>query len=378
MDLTGAPFLVTVIVVAVALPVADLLLWSRVRGPIPVRVLQRVGLLLVTQLSAVLMAGVLVNNQFGLYESWSDLLGTDQPGGPQVKQNPGGAAQPHGVAPSGSAQPDAPVALPGIGALPGSGRVRFETVTGPQSGITSKLWVLLPQGYDDPGSAHRHYPVVEFFPGYPGTPTTWLHALHLQDVMDAEVSAGRVPAFIAVLPTMNVAAPRDTECVDVSGGPQVATWLATDVPRILESQTRTLPRGNAWAMAGYSTGGFCTAKLLLTHPSDFGSGAVLAGYFSPSNDLTTGDLFAGQQALRDANDPMWLLKNRPIPTVHLLAVYSDQDLQSLAPTKAFLALAKPPLAVDEIVLPSGGHNTNVWLGVEPQVLRWLGSHLATA
>ena len=375
MDLTGAPFLVGVVLLAVALPVGDLLLWSRVRGPAGLRVAQRVGLLLVTQLSAVLMAGVLVNNQFGLYESWSDLLGTDQPAGGAARPTPATDAGPAASGP----QPNASAAaLPGIGPLPGSGRVRFETVTGPRSGITAKLWVLLPIGYEDPGATQRRYPVVEFFPGYPGTPTTWLHALHLQDVMDAEVGAGRSPAFIAVLPTMNVAAPRDTECVDVPGGPQVATWLADDVPRIVQAQTRALPRGRAWAMAGYSTGGFCTAKLLLTHPSDYGSGAVLAGYFSPSSDATAGNLFGGQSGLREANDPMWLLKNRPVPTAHLLAVYSDQDPGSLAPTKAFLAAAKPPLAVDEIVLTSGGHNTNVWLGVEPQVLRWLGSHLATA
>jgi enterochelin esterase-like enzyme len=375
-DLTGVPFLVTVVVLAAGLPVADLLLWSRVRGPRAVQVAQLLLLLLATQLSAVLVAGVLVNNQFGLYESWSDLLGTDQPAGGGVRPNPSAAAASPGTDTGGAPNPP-DAALPGIGRLPGGGRLRFETVTGPRSGVTAKLWVLLPAGYDDPGQAHRRYPVVEFFPGYPGTPTTWLHALRLQEVMDAEVGARRVPPFIAVLPTMNVAAPRDTECVDVPDGPQVATWLADDVPRIVESQTRALPRGQAWAMAGYSTGGFCTAKLLLTHPADFGAGAVLAGYFSPSTDVTTGDLFGGQAGLRDSNDPMWLLRNRPIPTAHLLTVYSDQDLQSLAPTKAFLAEAKPPLAVDEIVLTSGGHNTDVWLAVEPQVLRWLGSHLAT-
>ena len=63
----------------------------------------------------------------------------------------------------------------------------------------------------------------------------------LEEVLDAEVAAGRVKPFIAVLPTMNVASPRDTECVDVQAGPKVATWLAVDVPRLIAAQTRALP-----------------------------------------------------------------------------------------------------------------------------------------
>jgi hypothetical protein len=150
------------------------------------RDVQRLGLVTLCQVTAVLLTALVVNDQFNLYEWWGDLFGTDQ-----VQA---GAPQPR------------------------------ETVHGAASGITSTVWVLLPPGYDTAAEAARRYPVVVFLPGYPGTPTTWLHAMHLQQVLDGEVAAQRVPPVIAVLPTMNVAAPRDTECTNVPNGPQVAGW----------------------------------------------------------------------------------------------------------------------------------------------------------
>ena len=369
MELTGWPFATVVTVLALTAPAAVLSLWGRLRGGAVLRTVQRLGLVAWCQLSAVLVTAVLVNNQFDLYESWDDLFGADDGQGAPVQIDPTRAGSAHG----GSAAGDMPSANR-FGALQGSGRVMNERVRGPRSGVTSKIWVLLPAGYTDPGNASRHYPVVMFLPGYPGTPTTWLHALDLQRVMDAEVAAGRVPPFIAVLPTMNVAAPRDTECVDVVDGPKVATWLAQDVPQIVAAQTRALPPGAAWAATGYSTGGFCAAKLALSYPQTFASAAVLAGYFSPSSDLTTGDLYGGSELVRQQNDPQWLITHRAPPAVHLLTVWSAQDPETSGPTRSFLASVRPPLTADQIALSKGGHNTSVWLGVLPQVLRWLGAH----
>lgn len=384
MDLTGAPLLVVLLLAAVGLPAVAVVLWGRLQGPPTLRVGQRLGLVLAAQLAAVLAAGVAVNDQFDLYGSWSDLFGSDPVAAGAVVPAAGGTTD-GGTTDGGTTDTGATdTGTTDTGttdqgpALPGTGRVRVVTTTGPRSRVTAKVWFLLPAGYDDPANASRRYPVIEFFPGYPGTPTTWLHALTLEQTSDAAVAEHRLPPFIGVLPTLNVAAPRDTECTDVVGGPAVATWLAQDVPGFVSRWTRALPPGPAWATTGYSTGGFCAAKLLLQYPRTFGSAAVLAGYFSPSNDVTTGDLFGGQTALRNANDPMWLVQHRPTPPVHLLAVYSDQDPGTLGPTRAFLKAVRPPLTADEIVLARGGHNTGVWSQVEPQVLAWLGSHLATA
>jgi enterochelin esterase-like enzyme len=256
--------------------------------------------------------------------------------------------------------------MPGIGPLPGGRRIS-EVVTGPRSRIKATVWVVLPAGYNDPVNKDRRYPVIEFLPGYPGSPTTWLKALRLQETADAEIAAGRVQPFIAVLPT---------ECTDVPQGPQVATWLASDVPRIIAQQARTLPFGRNWGMTGYSTGGFCTAKLVLKFPEIFGSGAIMSGYYSTGVDATTGSIFGGSRAVMNANDPVWLVTHRTPPPVNLLAVYSLRDPGTLGPTQRFLAAVRPPLKVDVIRLTTGGHNTQVWLSVEPQVLDWLSGHIS--
>ena len=380
MELTGGALLALAIILAIAAPAATMLAWSRVRGVPVLRGAQRLALVAVCQLCAVLVTGVAVNDQFTLYESWDDLFGSNgtQTGAVQADPTEAGANSSAGGTSSGTNGATGASTGTGrnlFGPMPGTGRVLHEQIRGPASGVTAKIWVLLPADYDQPATATKRYPVVMFLPGYPGTPTTWLHALHLQQVMDAEVAAGHVQPFIAVLPTMNVASPRDTECADVPNGPQAATWLGTDVPAIIQAQTRSLPPGPGWAVTGYSTGGFCTAKLTLTRPTIFGSGAVLAGYFSPSNDITTGDLYGGNPALQHANDPQWLLTHRPTPASHLLTVWSAQDPETAGPTQAFLKAVRPPLKADEIRMAKGGHNTQVWLGVLPQVLRWLSTHL---
>ena len=368
MDLLGLPLLLLAIVLAVAAPVVALLLWGRVRGASAVRLAQRLGLVVLAQLTAVLLAAVVLNNQFAFYESWADLFGQGNGSG-VLQPMPDVAGQP---TPSGAAglQP-----LPGLRVIDGSSRITREEASGPRSGVKAEVTVITPPGYADASNATRRYPVIVFLPGYPGSPSTWINKLGLQRVMDAEIAAGRVRPFVAVLPKMNIAGTRDLECSDVSGGPPAGTWLGEDVPRIVASQLRTLPPGKDWAITGYSTGGFCSAKLALQYPHNYGSAAVLSGYFSPSTDAGAGGLFGGDQSLLHANDPMWIVQHGSPPPVRVLAVYSVQDPSTARPTEAFLAAATSRLSVQALKLAEGGHNTGVWEGVLPKVLQWLGKGL---
>lgn len=76
MSLTGTPFLYTTVVLAVVALILPLVLWSRVRGPKPLRAAARLAMLLFAQGTAVTLIFVLVNNQNNLYDNWADLLGT--------------------------------------------------------------------------------------------------------------------------------------------------------------------------------------------------------------------------------------------------------------------------------------------------------------
>ena len=203
--------------------------------------------------------------------------------------------------------------IPGLRQITGAPRVVREDVRGPASHVQAEVTYLTPPGYGDPANAGKRYPVVMFLPGYPGTPSTWINKLGLQDVMDAEIAAGRVQPFMAVLPKMNIDGTRDLECSDVTGGPAAGTWLGVDVPRIVQSQVRALPPGPDWAVAGYSTGGFCSGKLTLQYPQTFGSAAVLSGYFSPDTAAGAASLFGGDTQKLHANDPMWLVRHGTRP-----------------------------------------------------------------
>ncbi|MFC6704691.1 hypothetical protein [Flexivirga alba] len=76
MSLTGQAFYYTMIVATLLGIAATMLLWGRVRGVIALRGLQRIAMLLICQLCAIAVTMTWVNDHFGLYASWSDLLGT--------------------------------------------------------------------------------------------------------------------------------------------------------------------------------------------------------------------------------------------------------------------------------------------------------------
>ena len=75
MDLLGRPLVILLAGLAVGLPVATYLLWSRVRGPRALRAASRVALLGLSQVTAVLLVAALLNDYGYFYGSWSELLG---------------------------------------------------------------------------------------------------------------------------------------------------------------------------------------------------------------------------------------------------------------------------------------------------------------
>ena len=73
MALLGRPLLVLLSLLAVGLPTATYLLWSRLRGPRATRIASRILLLVSGQLAAVMLVGAAVNHVGFYYNSWSEL-----------------------------------------------------------------------------------------------------------------------------------------------------------------------------------------------------------------------------------------------------------------------------------------------------------------
>jgi enterochelin esterase-like enzyme len=331
------------------------------------RWLARIGVVVLCQLTALILAGVGLNDYFDFYNSWGDLLGTGGGGGPlaiqMVSYGPDGRHDPkRTITVHVNRTFAAPVQRPG--------HTDDLTVTGAASHISGEALVFLPPQYDDPANAHTVFPMVEVIAGYPGHIGTLVRNLEVPRTMDTLLAAGRVRPMVVVMVSPTVAPPRDTECANVPGGPQAETWLAQDVPQTIARKYRVTPAGT-WGVLGVSTGGFCSVKLAMRHPDVFCCSVGMSGNLNAITDLTTGDLYAGNTDLRHQSDPLWRLTHLPAPPIRVLLTVSQAEKSVYHQVEAFLADARPPLQVGAIVVPSGGHNFGVWVKQLPTVLQWL-------
>ncbi|MFN2539238.1 MAG: alpha/beta hydrolase [Mycobacteriales bacterium] len=355
MHLTSAALRWALVATAVAVPLAALWLWPRARGPRWLRGGQRLGLIAVAQALAVFLTFVAVNDSYGFYTSWGDLLGKP-------------SSAPAIVSGTTSSGP--------LRGADGGRLLQYRDFRGPASGIEDPVLVHLPPEYDEPAYAHRAFPVVEFLAGWRGYPRSWISQMLLLDDLARLEKQHQVRPFISVFPTVNVALPRDTECTDVPHSTKAFSWLARDVPLLVRQHFRVLSKAASWAAVGYSTGGYCAAKLAFLAPQRFHVAAALSAYFDALKDDTTGDLWGGSQQVRDHNDLLWLSRHGLHPASDVLVFTTKEDSSSYGSTKQFLALSRPPTRTFSIIAAHGGHNLKVLRVSLPEVLVWVSAHLS--
>ena len=362
MGLTGPVPLALAALAAIAVPVAAAAGWHRLDRPGPPGWLARIGVLAGCQLTALALVAVGLNDMFDFYGSWSELLGA----GPRAGSH---------ASPAGSLDRSLAGELARDARL-GTGTLVPLPISSTRSGVrTGPATVYLPPQYGDASYAGRSFPVVELLSGFPGGPATWVHALHLVSVLDTLIRTGRSVPFIAVLPVQNVASPRDTECVNVVGGPQVETYLTYDVRAATERAFRADRDGSGWTVLGDSTGGYCAADLALRHPDLFAAAVSIAGYNAPAHDGTTGNLFGGQPGLARLFSPIWLVRHRQLGALHLLLISSRPDKGAYRATEQLAAAARPPLQLSTLVLPVGGHNFRTFAAELPAAFGWLSRYV---
>jgi hypothetical protein len=350
MSLTGLPLLVSLVALAILIPLVLALTWPK-RPHGLVHPVLRFMCMVVAQLTAVAAVGVWANDAFGFYDSWTDLLGGSHEGSIQAEAN--------GSLPLGGPE----------------GRVITLTVNGKASGASGTVLVWLPPQYDQPGFKKTRFPVLAMLPGQPGTPEGVFSQFQFAPQATQAIRSGAVKPFVAVFPPLMIAPPRDTECTDVPHGPQAETWLAQDVRTAVLRHVRVTRDGKQWSAAGWSTGGFCAAKLLLRHGANWNAAAVIGGYFDAETDPSTGNLFGGSEQLRRQNSPIWLMRQPGSLNANLLIVVSKTDRHSYngvhyADSKQMIAQTRGYPNVATILLPSGGHNYTVYEQTLPAVLAW--------
>ncbi|MGX1118990.1 enterochelin esterase-like enzyme [Streptomyces ambofaciens] len=371
MGLTSNKVLALAVVAGVLLFAGTVWLWPRLARRSVRAVLGRVGLLFATQVAVFAAVGLVANQSFGFYGSWADLFGREDGQGVVVDHSADAGGGPlrvvgeRRVTPAGGARPEV------------SGRVEEIRVVGRTSRIASPAFVYLPPEYFQARHRARTFPAAVVLTGYPGTAEALVNKLHYPRTALELAKAGRMRPMILVMLRPTVAPPRDTECVDVPGGPQTETFFAKDLPEAVSAHYRVAGGPRDWGVVGNSTGGYCALKLAAHHPEVYAAGAGLSPYYDAPSDPTTGDLFQGDKGLEKRASLWWYLKNAPAPVTSLLVTSSRTGETNYKDTLKFIELVKDrrPTRISSIILESGGHNFNTWRREIPATLRWLDERL---
>jgi S-formylglutathione hydrolase FrmB len=374
------------IVLAVLAASAVAPLWNRMRGPRAARVAQRGALLVFGELMAATAILVWVNiANGGLVVSWQDLLGNQSTRGGVFAGQPGAVTldprpEPAARAAASSGAVPAAAAFRAVRFTPSADGFEQATFRGPVSGIDSQVEVWTPPQYAE--EPHTYFPVLELLHGVPGSPEGWTGPMNVVEHLEAAEQSAQVYPFILVVPEVTPVPGRTSpwdneECSDVPGGAEVDSWLTRDVRGLVDADFRAEPAADGWGLMGYSTGGFCAAKLVLQHPDRYQAAVSLAGYYEPDSDLLT-----AHAALERANSPLWLLGHTRTPAVSLLMTASEQDkVDPAAETAQVLAAAKAnrlsrATEVQSFVAPlGGGHNQSAWEKMLPTAFTWLSQRL---
>ena len=341
----------------------------------------RFALVVASQLAAVLLVAAAANDYGYFYGSWTGLWRgvsqtvTGSSGGPVRVDTVDIAGGPHPVKGGIVSASDPRFS----NALDWGSRGRLETVTihGGITGLHARAHVYLPPQYFQPRFAHARFPALEVFTGYPGSNGQLTKKLKYPLLMLRDLHHLQAQPMVLVMMRSSVVMPRDTECTDVPGGPQVETFFAQDVPLAVTHHYRV--RADAWGTIGDSTGGYCAAKIAMMNPSVFHAAASLSGYFTTLHDSTTGSLWGKSAMVRNLNNLDWRLRHIQAPPVSILVTTSRDEGGPLGITNSlrFISLVRSPMRVSSIIEPHGGHNFTTWLPEIPKALDWLSARVRT-
>ncbi|MDL4775914.1 MULTISPECIES: alpha/beta hydrolase [Thermomonosporaceae] len=381
MELTSWELLTLLSLATLGCLAATVRLWPRVAAARPGAVAARAGLLIGCQVVLILTLIVGLNGYYLFYGTWHDLLGAAG-GKVRTEQGRRPPAPPNAAVASQVVRKVAAELDPGAAGRTGhadparDGQVEHLAIHGVRTGIDAESYVYLPPQYFQPGFAARRFPVALFIAGYPASDRlTWIDKGHLPEEAARAQAAGRAQPMIYVMMRPTVKDGWDTECADVPGGPKVETFFAQDVPEAIAGTYRTPRSAKGWGVAGYSTGGYCAAKLAMLHSDRFSAAANMAGHFHALLDTTTRDLYNGSPALRRSSNLIWRLQNLPQPPLSILVASADVGENTFPSAQRFMRAARPPLVVDTVLLPTGGHNFKTFRKYIPPTVQWLSAQL---
>jgi enterochelin esterase-like enzyme len=152
--------------------------------------------------------------------------------------------------------------------------------------------VVLPPGYD--AHPHTRYPVIYFLHGLPATSGAYQGNDWLIDALE---QAG--PAIL-VMPQGARAGDTDPEYLDWGVGRNWSTYIASELPRFVDTHFRTIRNRSGRAILGLSAGGYGATVIGLRHLGEFSVVESWSGYFHPTDPSGTKALDRGPLATAHA------------------------------------------------------------------------------
>jgi S-formylglutathione hydrolase FrmB len=221
--------------------------------------------------------------------------------------------------------------------------------------------------YVPPGGAAGR-PAVYFLHGFTGSARGWLNvsvfAPTVPERLDALVAAGEVPPLVGVFPDGTTAL-GGTQWTDAPAVGRYQSFVADDVVRAVEARLGTLPRREARAVVGKSSGGYGALCLGRDRPDVF---SVVAAHAPDSyfEYCYVPDLPKAAAGLLGAADPAaWLEAAKRRARETKLAGSDHAPLNIVAMAAHYSPREGAPLGLDlPIELPTGRIREDVWA-------RWL-------
>ncbi|MFC9537156.1 alpha/beta hydrolase [Streptomyces sp. NPDC056975] len=358
--------------------------WPRLARRGPMAVLGRLGVIGATQLTILTAFAVAVNTNFEFYGSWDELIGhVDKAPAEVTALGRSGVYSTVGAVRGGLVQPAGPQGLDRVKGIPHGpaaqvGRVESVKIVGRRSKAVNPAFVYLPPQYFQKQFHRQRFPVMVAISGYPGGIMNLAQYLQVPQTADRLLRTGKIQPTVIVMVRPTIAPPRDTECVDVPGGPRAETFFTKDLPEALKRSYRVGHDPSAWGALGYSSGGTCALQLTLRHPGVYTSAAALSADYRIGDDLTTGSLFGsgpGAAQRQREHDLIWRLEHLPVPRVSVLAASSRSGEKDYGDTVKFLHAVRPPMTSAQIILPRGSHHFTTWQREIAPAMRWMSGQL---
>lgn len=222
--------------------------------------------------------------------------------------------------------------------------------------------------YLPPGHGASPLPSVTFLHGFTGSARGWTQASTfaptVPERLDGLVASGEIPPLVGLFPD-GMTALGGTQWTNAPAVGRYQDWVAVDLVRAAEERFGTIPRREARAVVGKSSGGYGALRLGRDRPDVF---ALVGAHAADScfEYCYLPDLPKAAAALLDASDPAaWLdaVKRRARETK--LAGSDHAPLGILAMAAHYSPNPAAPLGLDlPFELPTGRLREEIWA-------RWL-------